>query len=181
MSSTHSESTIDHGTNPPIADPSIVQRRTELGQHLIQEAVNEGLQSEILLDNAKDYIDQFTQLSKIRLGLDSGQTRRDEEHQTRPISPGSHQQGGTEDEERRNREAAEVAWAVLRTRARQILEQPFDASRNAPMLPDSLAELFETPSSSLSIPASVLAAAPHLAKLSTNLKADAHLEETQHL
>ena len=77
---------------------------------------------------------------------------------------------------------AEVAWAVLRTRVRQILEQPPDtSSKNAPVLPESLAELFEAPSSSLSIPASVLAVAPHLAKLSANIKADAHLEETQHL
>ncbi len=190
MSSTQSESTIDHGTNPPIPDPSTVQRRTELGQRLTQEAVEEGLQPEILLDNlqnegftpreAKDYIDQFTQLSKLRLNSDSRQTRRDEEHQSRPVSPSGRRQRGAEDEERRNREAAEVAWAVLRTRARQIMEQPSDASKNAASLPESLAELFETPSS-LSILASVLAAAPHLAKLSTNIKADAHLEETQRL
>ncbi|KIL55012.1 hypothetical protein M378DRAFT_1046751, partial [Amanita muscaria Koide BX008] len=155
---------------------------------LVTEAVDGGLRSDTLLDNlrnerfspreAKDYIDQFTQLSKLR-SSGSHQDRRDE---SRPISPSGRLQGGTEDEERRNREAAEVAWAVLRTRARQILEQPSDTSgRNAPVLPESLAELFEAPSSSLSIPASVLAAAPHLAKLSANIKADAHLEETQRL
>ncbi|KAF8348984.1 hypothetical protein F5887DRAFT_1071128 [Amanita rubescens] len=191
MSSTQSESTIDHATIPSIPDPSTVQRRTKLGQHLTQEAVNEGLQSEILLDNlrnegftpreANDYMDQFTQLSKLQLNSDLCQTRQDEEHQSCPISPSSHRQGGTEDKERRNREAAEVAWAVLRTRARQILEQPSDASKNAPTFPESLAELFETLSSSFSIPASVLAAAPHLAKLSANIKANAHLEETQRL
>ncbi|KIL54302.1 hypothetical protein M378DRAFT_92832, partial [Amanita muscaria Koide BX008] len=191
MSSTQSDSTDNHGTNPAVFDPSNVQRRTELGQRLVQEAVDGGLRSDALLDNlrnekfspreAKDYIDQFTQLSKLR-SSGSRQNRRDEEHQSRPISPSSRQPGGTEDEERRNREAAEVAWAVLRTRARQILEQPSDtSSKNAPVLPESLAELFEAPSSSLSIPASVLAAAPHLAKLSENIKADAHLEETQRL
>lgn len=126
-----------------------------------------------------DYIDQFMQLSKLQSNLSSHQNCRDEEHRSCPISLSDHQQGGR-DEEHRNREVVEVAWAVLQTRACQILEQPPDtSSKNVPVLPESLAELFEAPSSSLSILGSVLAVAPHLAKLSANIKADAHLEETQ--
>ena len=52
MSSTQSDSTIDHGTNPAVSDPSItVQQRMEVGEPLVQKAVDEGLRSETLLDN----------------------------------------------------------------------------------------------------------------------------------
>ncbi len=126
MSSTQSDSTVDHGTSPAVSDPSIVQQRTELGQCLVQEAVDGCLPSETLLNNlrnegfspreANDYIDQFTQLSKLRNNSNTHPNCQDEECQSRPISPRSHRQGGTEpDVERRNKEAAEVAWAVLRT------------------------------------------------------------------
>ena len=110
---------------PTVSDPNVVQQQMELGQHLVQEAVDGCLQSETLLNNlrnegfspgeANDYIDQFSQLSKLQNNSNAHPNRQVKECRSHPISPHSHRQGGTEDEEHRNKEAAEVAWAVLRT------------------------------------------------------------------
>ena len=73
--------------NPAVSDPSImVQQRMEVGQRLVQEAIDEGLWSEILLDNLRnegftprevnDYIDQFMQLSKLQIGMCTGYIRK---------------------------------------------------------------------------------------------------------
>lgn len=80
-------------------------------------------------------------------------------------------------EEERLKAADDVAWAVLRAKLGQIL--PAAQASRAPLSSGDLAQLFGLQLASPStIPAAVLAAAPHLSALSANVKSDVHLEET---
>lgn len=76
----------------------------------------------------------------------------------------------------------EVAWALLRAKIEQLR---FNSSDGSPQLEAPIAELLKAlgPGSSpdSSVPASVLAIAPHLAKLSNANSLDEHLQKTWEL
>ena len=79
----------------------------------------------------------------------------------------------------------DIAWAILRAKLSQLeglssnRPQGFRHSQFSEELADLLG--LSRPTDSSSIPSSVLAAAPHLAKLSATSKSDPHLDATQKL
>lgn len=79
--------------------------------------------------------------------------------------------------------ATAVAWAILRVRL-DHLQTGTSQSATVPdtvLLPDDIADLLGISTTKGSIPALVLAKAPHLSKLSDSTKLDPHLEKTQEL
>jgi hypothetical protein len=80
------------------------------------------------------------------------------------------------EEERRKNAADIAAWALLRTKASMLQSFPGSAPTD-PAQQLALLLGLNTTSSGSSLPASVLAAAPHLAKLSSSTS-DAHLDST---
>jgi len=73
-----------------------------------------------------------------------------------------------------------VAWAVLRAKLAHL--KGSSSTGNAVPLSDPLEDLFSflglSHSASGSIPSSILVVAPHLGKLSSQIKSDTHLDET---
>jgi len=80
-----------------------------------------------------------------------------------------------QDEEQRKRAADSAAWALLRTKASML--QSFPGSSSDPAQQLALLLGLDTSPTASSLPASVLAAAPHLGKL-TSSAGDAHLDST---
>ena len=161
------------------ANVEAVRARTEACQKLVDDAVAGKISGPTFLeslrnanatpDEVKDFITQLTQ-------------RRKQQHSTSSRINGS--QGQTTATTPNQLDAATaVAWAVLRARL-DHLQTGTPQSATVPdtaLLSDDIADLLGISTTKGSIPASVLAKAPHLSKLSDSTKSDPHLERTQEL
>jgi hypothetical protein len=86
-----------------------------------------------------------------------------------------------EESEKRKRAAEAVAWAVLQAKLAQLdYATPLGNDHPSGSFSEDLVNLLGlSRSSSGSIPSSVLAVAPHLGKLSSQIKSDPHLDQTR--
>jgi hypothetical protein len=165
--------------SPPAFDADAVRTRAEACQKLVDDAVAGTISGPVFLeglkatgatpDEAGDYIRQFSERRRQAVGnpTDSGEAHRPA---TTPAGPSQVDA------------ATSVAWALLRAKVGHSQSM---ASQAAPIhdgsLSDEIASLLGLTNSKGAIPASVLAKAPHLSKLSDPLVTDPHLERTQEL
>jgi len=164
----------------PLADETI-RARAEECQRIVDEAISMFITGPAFLDRlkaagatpdeARDYIEQYTQQ---RRDQDvAGSANADGE-------PPLAQPGGDDPDPADT--ATLVAWALLRAKVNHF--QPTSSQSAATAggsLTDELASLLGLSSAKGAIPASVLAKAPHLSKLSDPTATDPHLEKTQEL
>ena len=167
-------------TSPAGSIDNTVQARAEEFQRIVDEAISESLTGPIFLerlkgagaspDEAQDYISQFSQ-------------RRREQGSATATSSGGAQPGPVDANMPSPVDVAtSIAWALLRAKVDHLQSPSSGAARVADgTLSDELSTLLGLSTGKGAIPASVLAKAPHLAKLSAPVVSDPHLEKTQEL
>ena len=167
----------------PFLSPSpvdeAIRARAEECQRIVDEAISESVSGPTFLerlkgagatpDEARDYIEQFTARRRIQ---ESGSSNTGGQPPGQPDSDAPNPIDA----------ATSIAWAFLRAKVNHLQSNSSQATA-APggSLSDELANLLGLPSSKGAIPSSVLAKAPHLAKLSDPTASDPHLEKTQDL
>jgi hypothetical protein len=142
---------VDDAISGSISGPSFLERLKDAGA-----TPNE----------AKDYIDQYTQRHRNQETTGSNNA----------IPPPGQPVANPVDT------ATSIAWALLRAKVNHFqggISQT--AANSGASLSDELANLFGLSNAKGAIPASVLAKAPHLSKLSDSSTTDPHLEKTQDL
>ncbi|KAF8228041.1 hypothetical protein L208DRAFT_265141 [Tricholoma matsutake] len=167
-------------TSPVGSIDNTVQARAEEFQQIVDEAVSESFTGPIFLerlkaagatpDEAQDYIAQLNQ--------------RRREHGTATASGSGGAQPGLADANMPSPVdvATSIAWALLWAKVEHLQSPSSGAARVADgTLSDELSTLLGLSTGKGAIPASVLAKAPHLAKLSAPVVSDSHLEKTQEL
>jgi hypothetical protein len=167
------------GASPPAQTEDAIRARAEECQKIVDDAISESISGPAFLqrlkdagatpDEARDYIDQYTQRRRdqevagsANAGLPSGQP---DPSIPNPIDI-----------------ATSIAWASLRAKVNHFQGASSQmATTSGGSLTDELASLLGLSSAKGAIPASVLAKAPHLSKLSDSTATDPHLEKTQDL
>jgi hypothetical protein len=166
-------------TSPP-ADETI-RARAEECQRIVDEAISTFISGPAFLDRlkvagatpdeARDYVEQYTH------------RRRDQDAAGLANAHGEPAlaQPGGDDPDPANI-ATLVAWALLRAKVNHFQPTSSQSAATAGgFLTEELAGLLGLSSTKGAIPASVLAKAPHLFKLSDPTATDPHLEKTQEL
>jgi hypothetical protein len=169
-----------HSGNSPDASIEAIRVRAEECQRIVEEAITGSMSGPDFLERLKGagatteearyYIDQYSQ------------RRRDREAAGAAVEGGQPPDQPNSDDPNPDDTATSVAWALLRAKVSHF--QP--TSPQATLTPgnslsDELANLLGLSGSTGAIPASVLAKAPHLSKLSDPTATDPHLEKTQDL
>jgi hypothetical protein len=97
------------------------------------------------------------------------------------LSAAADHAGRQNEAEKRKAAVESVAWAVLKAKLAQLDDPPtVENAHSSDDLPEDLFSFLGLSRSSPgSIPTSILAVAPHLGKLSSQIKADPHLDETR--
>jgi hypothetical protein len=168
------------GASPAASLNDAVQLRAEECQRIVEEAISESLSGPVFLerlketgatpDEVRDYIEQFTQ------------RRTNQEAPTGNAGGGQPLAQADASIPNPVDTATSIAWALLRAKVNHFQSTSSQAAA-APggSLSDELAGLLGLSSTKGAIPASVLAKAPHLAKLCDPTATDPHLEKTQDL
>ena len=170
-------------SNVPFCSPSPVDEAIHAHakecQRIVDEAISESVSGLTFLeclkgagttpDEAQDYIEQFTACRRIQV---SGSSNTGGQPPGQPNSDAPNLIDA----------AMSIAWAFLHAKVNHLQSNSSQATA-APSssLSDELANLLGLPSSKGAIPSSILAKAPHLAKLSDPTASDPHLEKTQDL
>lgn len=170
---------LNRETSPAGSIDDTVQVRAEEFQRIVDEAVSESLTGPIFLerlkaagatpDEAQDYISQFSQRRKEReaAGTTNAEGALPGQADSNMPSPVD--------------VATSIAWALLRAKVDHLQSPSSGTTRTNGTLADELSTLLGLSTGKGAIPASVLAKAPHLAKLSAPVASDPHLEKTQEL
>jgi hypothetical protein len=169
-------------SGPNNSTEDTVRARAEECQRIVDEAISNLTPGPAFLEQlkgtgatpeeARDYIEQYAQRRRVQ-----ETARSTDEGGLPPAStqPNSNVPNPVDT-------ATSIAWALLRAKVNHFQSTSSQASSfPSGSLSDELASLLGLSSSKGSIPASVLAKAPHLSKLSDPTATDPHLEKTQDL
>jgi hypothetical protein len=166
--------------SPPATTEDAIRARAEECQKIVDDAISGFISGPAFLERlkgagatpneARDYIEQYTQCRRDQeaagpANAGEGPSAQPDSNDPNPVDT-----------------ATSIAWALLHAKVNHFQSAPPQATTmSSSSLSDALASLLGLSSAKGTIPASVLAKAPHLSKLSDPTATDPHLEKTQEL